>query len=88
MEVCPVLTIASFYHAIGALIVISAVAAANADTQNMATALIILASFFIGWNESVCLSLSGIELLDQREIGTAVGGMSYPHTLPPLSQPA
>jgi hypothetical protein len=40
----------------------------------MATALIFVSCFFIGWNESVCLSLSGIELLDQREIGTAVGG--------------
>ena len=29
--------------------------------------------FFIGWNERVCLSNAGIELLDQREIGTAVG---------------
>jgi hypothetical protein len=40
----------------------------------MATGLILVASFFIGWNENVTLSLSGIELLDQREIGTAIGG--------------
>jgi hypothetical protein len=35
--------------------------------------LIILGCFFIGWNETVTLSLSGIELLDQQEIGTAIG---------------
>lgn len=29
--------------------------------------------FFIGWNESITLSNAGIELLDQREIGTAIG---------------
>ncbi|CAK7234547.1 hypothetical protein SBRCBS47491_008984 [Sporothrix bragantina] len=48
-------------------------AAAGPDDKSMATAIIILSCFFIGWNESVTLSLSGIELLDQREIGTAIG---------------
>jgi hypothetical protein len=50
-----------------------AIAACTVDTKNMAIALITIGAFFIGWNESVCLSNSGIELLDQREIGTAVG---------------
>jgi cellobiose-specific phosphotransferase system component IIC len=36
-------------------------------------ALLSIGIFFIGWNESVCLSCAGIELLDQQEIGTAVG---------------
>jgi hypothetical protein len=54
-----------------------AIAAATPDSKAMATALIILSSFFIGWNESLCLSLSGIELLDQREIGTAIGGKLF-----------
>jgi hypothetical protein len=31
------------------------------------------ASFFIGWNESLCLTNAGIEVEDQQEIGTAVG---------------
>jgi hypothetical protein len=35
--------------------------------------LIAFASFFIGWNESLCLTNAGIELEDQQEIGTAVG---------------
>ena len=35
--------------------------------------LIALASFFIGWNESLCLTNAGVELEDQQEIGTAVG---------------
>lgn len=35
--------------------------------------LVALASFFIGWNESLCLTIAGIELEDQQEIGTAVG---------------
>jgi hypothetical protein len=35
--------------------------------------LLMVSTFFIGWNESVCVSNSGIELLDQQEIGTAVG---------------
>ncbi|CAK7207443.1 hypothetical protein SEUCBS139899_010253 [Sporothrix eucalyptigena] len=51
-------------------------AAAGPDDKSMATAIIIVASFFIGWNESVTLGLSGIELLDQREIGTAIGAAS------------
>lgn len=35
--------------------------------------LVNLCTFFIGWNESVCITNAGIELDDQREIGTAVG---------------
>jgi hypothetical protein len=35
--------------------------------------LIAFASFFIGWNESLCLTNAGIEVEDQQEIGTAVG---------------
>lgn len=31
------------------------------------------ASFFIGWNESLCLTNAGVEVEDQQEIGTAVG---------------
>jgi hypothetical protein len=50
-----------------------AIAASTPDTKDLATGLIIVGCFFIGWNESVCLSNSGIELLDQREIGSAVG---------------
>lgn len=52
---------------------LGAIAYATPDTPGGATALAIVATFFIGWNESVCLSNAGIELLDQREIGTAVG---------------
>ncbi|KIW03535.1 uncharacterized protein PV09_05296 [Verruconis gallopava] len=52
---------------------LGAIAYAKPDSSAGATALIIISSFFIGWNESVCLSNSGIELLDQREIGTAIG---------------
>jgi hypothetical protein len=51
------------------------VAAAGPDDKGMATSLIIVSCFAIGWVESVTLSLAGIELLDQSEIGTAVGGM-------------
>ena len=32
-----------------------------------------LSSFFVGWNESLCLTNAGIEVEDQQEIGTAVG---------------
>lgn len=32
-----------------------------------------LASFFVGWNESLCLTNAGVEVEDQQEIGTAVG---------------
>lgn len=35
--------------------------------------LLTLSCFLIGWNESVCLTNAGIELDDQRQIGTAVG---------------
>lgn len=35
--------------------------------------LVNISSFLIGWNESVCITNAGIEVDDQREIGTAVG---------------
>lgn len=50
-----------------------AMAASDVDSKSMSITLIALGAFFIGWNESVCLANSGIELLDQREIGTALG---------------
>jgi Fungal trichothecene efflux pump (TRI12) len=50
-----------------------AIASCSLEDKERAIAFIIVGCFFIGWNESVCLSNSGIELLDQREIGTAVG---------------
>ena len=50
-----------------------AIAYCTPDTPWGATALSIIATFFIGWNESVCLSNTGIELLDQREYGTEIG---------------
>ena len=43
------------------------------DNKPTMIALLSIGIFFIGWNESVCLSCAGIELLDQKEIGTAVG---------------
>ncbi|KAF2120376.1 fungal trichothecene efflux pump [Lophiotrema nucula] len=64
----------------GALL--GAIAAATPDTKSLATGLIIVSCFFIGWNESVCLSNSGIELLDQREIGTAIGASAPQSTSP------
>jgi len=35
--------------------------------------LMAFASFFIGWNEALCLTNAGVEVEDQQEIGTAVG---------------
>ncbi|KAI6778746.1 MFS general substrate transporter [Emericellopsis cladophorae] len=43
------------------------------NEKGMATTFIIISCLAIGWVESVTLSLAGIELLDQSEIGTAVG---------------
>ncbi|KAL1893280.1 hypothetical protein Sste5346_006456 [Sporothrix stenoceras] len=68
------------YQVITVLIIggalLGSVAAAGPDEKNLAIGLIIVSCFFIGWNESVTLSLAGIELLDQREIGTALGAAS------------
>ncbi|KAK3081178.1 hypothetical protein LTS18_009373 [Coniosporium uncinatum] len=58
---------------IGGALIGAIAAVSNVADKSAAIALIILGCFFIGWNESVCLSNAGIELLDQREIGTAVG---------------
>ena len=55
----------------GALI--AACACVTLDNKSTMIALLSIGIFFIGWNESVCLSCAGIELLDQQEIGTAVG---------------
>jgi hypothetical protein len=49
-------------------------AVTNSDTKALATRLLVVSTFFIGWNECVCLSNAGIELLNQQEIGTTVGG--------------
>ncbi|KAF1969675.1 MFS general substrate transporter [Bimuria novae-zelandiae CBS 107.79] len=58
----------------GALL--AAIACAGPDDKRGAVALMVLSSFLIGWNESVCLSNASIELLDQQEIGTAIGAIS------------
>ncbi|OAG09823.1 MFS general substrate transporter [Paraphaeosphaeria sporulosa] len=52
---------------------LAAIAYAGPDDLWGAGVLMVLSSFFIGWNESVCLSNAGIELLNQQEIGTAIG---------------
>ena len=49
-------------------------AAATPDNRSIGLGTMIVSTFAIGWVESVVLTLSGIELLDQREIGTAIGG--------------
>ncbi|KAF2692137.1 TRI12-domain-containing protein [Lentithecium fluviatile CBS 122367] len=67
----------------GALL--GAIAAATPDTKALSTGLLVLSTFFIGWNENVCLSNSGIELLDQREIGTAVRGSSIRSAISTIS---
>ena len=56
------------------LISCKGLALAGPDTKGLAIGLMFVGSFLIGWNETVTLSLAGIELLDQREIGTAIGG--------------
>ncbi len=45
----------------------------NPSTLVGSSCLIAFASFFVGWNESLCLTNAGVELEDQQEIGTAVG---------------
>jgi hypothetical protein len=55
------------------LTTVIAMAASNVNSKSMSIAVIAVGTWFIGWNESVCLANSGIELLDQREIGTALG---------------
>lgn len=43
------------------------------STLHGTASLLNISCFLIGWNESVCMTNAGIELDDQREIGTAVG---------------
>lgn len=50
-------------------------ALATPETKSLAIAVIFLGCFWIGWNESVCLSNATICVHDQREIGVA-GGMA------------
>ena len=45
----------------------------NPSTLVGSSCLIAFASFFVGWNESLCLTNAGVEVEDQQEIGTAVG---------------
>ncbi|KAI1612560.1 fungal trichothecene efflux pump [Exophiala viscosa] len=52
---------------------LAAMAYSKPSTLVGSACLIALASLFIGWNESVCLTNAGIEVEDQQEIGTAVG---------------
>ncbi|KAF9893246.1 hypothetical protein FE257_011676 [Aspergillus nanangensis] len=53
--------------------VCSAMAYSTPSTLSGTATLLNLSCFLIGWNESVCLTNAGIELEDQRQIGTAVG---------------
>ena len=43
------------------------------STLSGTSTLLNLSCFLIGWNEAVCITNAGIEIEDQREIGTAVG---------------
>lgn len=61
-----------FAFATGGAFIASCAAVTSVGKPTM-IALLSVGIFFIGWNESVCLSCAGIELLDQQEIGTAVG---------------
>lgn len=48
-------------------------AVSNPDNPKTTMALIFIGCFFIGWNESICLTNSTILVRDQREIGVAGG---------------
>jgi hypothetical protein len=48
-------------------------AVSNPDNKATAIAFITLGCFWIGWNESICLSNATICVQDQREIGVAGG---------------
>lgn len=50
-------------------------AIATPDTKTLAISVIFLGCYWIGWNESICLSNATICVHDQREIGVA-GGMA------------
>ena len=50
-------------------------AIATPETKSLAISMIFLGCFWIGWNESVCLTNATICVHDQREIGVA-GGMA------------
>lgn len=56
-------------------IFLACAALATPDTKALAVSVIFLGCFWIGWNESICLSNSTICVHDQREIGVA-GGMA------------
>jgi hypothetical protein len=53
--------------------ILGAVGASDQHTQGTTLALLIVGSFFTGMVESICLTLSGIAIKNQEEIGTAVG---------------
>ena len=52
---------------------LASVASCGPDDFVRATVLMCLGCFFIGWNETLCLANAGIDVEDQREIGTAIG---------------
>lgn len=56
-------------------ILLACASIATPNTKAVAIALIFLGCFWIGWNESTCLSNATICVHDQREIGVA-GGMA------------
>ncbi|KAL2212630.1 MFS general substrate transporter [Sarocladium strictum] len=52
---------------------LACVAVGTPDNQTTTTALMFLGTYWIGWNESVCLANVVICLKDQREVGVAGG---------------
>ncbi|KAK5329097.1 hypothetical protein LTR70_000933 [Exophiala xenobiotica] len=52
---------------------LAANAYSTSSTLVGSSCLMAFASFFIGWNEALCLTNAGVEVEDQQEIGTAVG---------------
>jgi hypothetical protein len=48
-------------------------AVSNPDNRSTAISLIFVGCFFIGWNETICLSNATILVHDQQEIGVAGG---------------
>ncbi|KAI9795862.1 MAG: hypothetical protein M1835_005058 [Candelina submexicana] len=56
-----------------ALIFFGAAASATPTTKERAIAFILLGAIAIGWNESVTLTLCGIVITNQQELGTAIG---------------
>jgi hypothetical protein len=45
----------------------------DVNTPNMAMGIVFAATFFIGWNEAIVLPICSMRIVDQQEIGTAVG---------------